>query len=66
MVWDSIDKNLNGFIYTWWKYETVAEQLKVFRRVGWRLSMSWLYPTAQISSLCRLYSPVLKKLGLEY
>jgi len=32
MVWDSIDTNLNGIIYTWWKHKTVAEQLKVFRR----------------------------------
>ena len=28
--------------------------------------MSWLYPTAQISTLRRFYLPVLKKLGLEY
>lgn len=57
---------MNGFIYTWWKHETVAEQLKVFHRIGWCLSMSWLYPTAQISTLRRFYLPVLKKLGLEY
>ena len=33
LVWDSIDTNLNGVVYTWWERETVAEQLKVFRRV---------------------------------
>ncbi|KAH9030818.1 leucyl aminopeptidase [Lactarius hengduanensis] len=31
-VWDSIDANLDGIIYTWWERENVAEQLKVFRR----------------------------------
>ncbi|KAH8986246.1 leucyl aminopeptidase [Lactarius hatsudake] len=32
LVWDSIDANLDGIIYTWWERENVAEQLKVFRR----------------------------------
>jgi aminopeptidase 2 len=38
LVWDSINANLAGIIYTWWEREKVAEQLKVFRRVRWRLS----------------------------
>ncbi|KAH9169597.1 leucyl aminopeptidase [Lactarius sanguifluus] len=32
LVWDSIDANLAGIIYTWWEREQVQEQLKVFRR----------------------------------
>ncbi|KAI9451359.1 leucyl aminopeptidase [Lactarius psammicola] len=32
LVWDSVDANLAGIIYTWWEREKVAEQLKVFRR----------------------------------
>ncbi|KAH8983497.1 leucyl aminopeptidase [Lactarius akahatsu] len=32
LVWDSIDANLDGIIYTWWERESVAEQLKIFRR----------------------------------